>query len=167
MARKRGSIISRATAAAPFAAALAACNFDVTNPGPVQDEFLDDPAAFEAVVNGMGRALADAMNFVAFHGAAITRELHPTGGTGSFGLNVPLYNGRLVPDEETAAWDNSQRARWISEDGLRRFGGVLDQAAFSSSPFVAQAYLWAGYANRSLHDAIQPLLTSFLTERLR
>lgn len=142
----------RVGVAAAAAAALAGCDFEVTNPGPVQDEFLDETGAHEAIVNGMGRALADAINFVAFHGAAVARELHPTGGTGSFGLNVPLYNGRLLPSDQNTAWNNSQQARWISDDGIRRLSEVLDAAALSSSKLAAQAHLWAGYAYRLLGE---------------
>ena len=54
---------------------LSSCNFDVTNPGPVQDEFLNDSDAFPAIVNGMGRNLSDALNFLAFHGSMVVREL--------------------------------------------------------------------------------------------
>lgn len=144
---------TRATAIpAVLALALGACDFEVTNPGPVQDEFLNEQGAFEAMIGGMKRATSEAMNFTAFQGAAVARELHPTGGTGSFGLNVPVYNGRLLPDEQNAPWENSQQARWVAEDGIRRFGEVMGESEFNSSPLVAEAYLWAGYANRILSE---------------
>ncbi len=146
---RRGLVTLVAAAAALF---TVSCDFEVTNPGPVQDEFLDEEGAFEAVVNGMGRGLADAMNWVAFHGAAVARELHPTGGTGSFGLNVPLYNGELRADEQGAAWDNSQQARWISDDGLARLERQMGSATFGSSQLVARGFMWAGYANRLLGE---------------
>lgn len=134
------------------AGVFSACDFDVTNPGPVQDDFLNESEAFNAMVNGMGRALAEGMNYTAFHGAAVTRELHPTGGTGQFGLGVSEYNGRLDPDEQSTPWNLLQQSRWTAEDGLRRFAEVLDESAFNSSAAVARAYLWAGYANRSLGE---------------
>ncbi len=134
-----------------LALVLGGCDFEVTNPGPVQDEFLNEPGAFEAMVGGMSRAMSEAMNFVSFQSAAVSRELHPTGGTGSFGLNVPVYNGRLLVDEQNSAWENSQQARWVAEDGLRRLGEVLG-GDFNSSLIVAEAYLWAGYANRLLSE---------------
>ena len=36
-------------------AVLSACDFKVTNPGPVQAPFLDDSTAAAAIVNGAGR----------------------------------------------------------------------------------------------------------------
>ncbi len=131
---------------------LAGCSTDVTNPGPVQDDFLNDPGAAEAVVGGMRRAMSDALNFLAFQAAGISRELHPTGGTGSFGLGVPIYNGRLLPDEQSDVWDRAQQARWVAEDGLRRFQAALDPGDFALEPLVAQSYLWAGYGNRLLSE---------------
>src|SRR5215210_3249933 len=86
----------RLTGSALLVLILTACDFEVTNPGPVQDEFLDEPAAFAAVVNGMGRGLADAMNLIAFHQSMVTRELFPTGGTGQFGISVKNADGILA-----------------------------------------------------------------------
>jgi len=55
---------------------LSACNFDVTNPGPVQDSFLNDSLAFVAIVNGMGRDLSDGLNYLAFHGVTVPPGLN-------------------------------------------------------------------------------------------
>ncbi len=131
---------------------LGSCNFDVTNPGPVQDEFLDDPDAFPAIVNGMGRNLSDALNFLAFHGSMVVRELHPTGGTGQYGISPRNADGYLDADDQGGVWSDAQQARWTAEDGLRRFEENMEPSDFSRSPLVAQAYLWAGYANRALGE---------------
>ncbi len=131
---------------------IGGCDFDVTNPGPVQDDFLNDTDAFPAIVNGMGRTLADGMNFVAFHGAMVTRELFPTGGTGQFGISVKNGDGILDPSEQGAPWNSTQQSRWAAEDGLRRFAEIMNSSDFASSEFVAEAYLWAGYSNRTLGE---------------
>lgn len=65
MARTKGGA-SRALArviglACIGALPLAACDTTVVNPGPIEDEFLDDPLAYPAMVNGMGRAFAQGM----------------------------------------------------------------------------------------------------------
>jgi hypothetical protein len=127
---------------------LGSCNFDVTNPGPVQDEFLDDPLAFDAVVNGMGRDLSDGLNYLAFHGALVARELFPTGGTGQFGISPKNADGTLDPDEQGAPWNLTQRARWVAEDGIRR----MTEAQGGEPGLMAQAYLWAGYSSRALGE---------------
>ena len=46
--------------------ATAACDTAVTNPGPVQDEFLADRNAATAMVNGAGRALSSGMNWIGY-----------------------------------------------------------------------------------------------------
>lgn len=131
---------------------LNSCDFDVTNPGPVQDEFLNDTDAFAAIVNGMGRDLSDALNYLAFHGSMVVRELHPTGGTGQYGISPRNADGYLDADDQGTPWSNGQQARWTAEEGLRRFEKNLEPGDFASSPLVAQAYLWAGYANRALGE---------------
>ena len=62
-----------------LAAGLVGCDMEVTNPGPVHDEFLNDKAAQPALVNGMGRAFAQGLNWIAYTGAAVAREIHPSG----------------------------------------------------------------------------------------
>lgn len=128
-----------------------ACDFSVTNPGPVQDEFLNDSVAFQAVVNGMGRDLSDGLNYLAFHGSMVARELFPTGGSGQFGISPKNGDGYLDADEQGAPWSQTQRARWTAEDGIRRMTEVWGARA-NNSAIVAQAYLWAGYANRALGE---------------
>src|SRR5689334_6344371 len=78
---------------------LAACHFDVTNPGPVQEKFLDDPAAQAAVVNGAGRDLSDALNHSAYVLGAVAREIFPDGSTGSFGISSQEQVGKLQNDQ--------------------------------------------------------------------
>jgi len=79
------------TAAPAAATAPTACNFDVTNPGPAQDEFLSDTAALAAEVNGMEQALGTGMNYVVLHGAIVTRELFP--------LEVPGAESHLAAQD--------------------------------------------------------------------
>ncbi len=128
---------------------LAGCDTNVTNPGPVQDQFLDKPDAHPAIVNGMGRAVAEALNWIGYTGAAVAREIHPSGSTGSFGITVKWQRGELDPTDDAlnTHWNLGQRARWLAESGIQRMEEVgADQA------LLAQAYLWSGYANRLLGE---------------
>lgn len=147
-----GSRVAVGGLAVVLALSLGACDFSVTNPGPAGDEFLDDPEAFEAVVNGANRAFNDAWNEVARVMGSATREIFPSGNTGNFGINTNERRGVLDPQDQGAQWDPAQQARWVAEDAIRRFGEVLDDAAFNSNEEVARAYLWAGYANRLLGE---------------
>ena len=131
---------------------LWACSFDVINPGPVEDHYLDDPAAHQALVNGMGRAFASALNQVSYTGAAVTREVHPGGTSGNFGITQLQQQGYLEDDEVGTHWSNAQLARWVSDQGIERLKAVLSADEFAKSKLVAQAYLWNGYSYRLLGE---------------
>jgi hypothetical protein len=131
--------------------ALAACDLTVTNPGPVQSDFLSDPNAIPALVNGAGRNLAEALNWTSYTGGAVAREIHPAGSTGSFGITVDQQNGSLQDDEVDTHWNLSQQARWTAEDAVRKLNTTLGADA-SSNAYVAQALVWVGFSNRHLGE---------------
>jgi starch-binding outer membrane protein, SusD/RagB family len=130
---------------------LSACELEVSNPGPIQADALDDPKALTSVVNGAGRDLAEAINWTAYTGAAVSREIFPGGSTGSFGITPRQQQGKLVDDDDDTHWNLSQRARWTAEDAVARGKTVLGAAA-TNNVSVAQALVWAGYANRHLGE---------------
>ena len=141
----------RALAIALTLLAASGCDLTVTNPGPVQEQYLNDRAAVTSIVNGAGRDLAEALNWTAYTGAAVAREIFPGGSTGSFGISVNWQNGKLTDDETDPHWNRAQRARWTAEHGSDRLRTVLG-ANFAKSKDAAQALLWAGYANRMLGE---------------
>ena len=126
------------------------CQLDVTNPGPIQAEALEDTKALGAVVNGAGRDLAEALNWVVYTGGAVSREIFPAGSTGSFGITPRQQNGILADDDGNDWWNQAQRARWTAEDAVDRVKRVLPTA--NTSVNLAQALIWAGYANRLLGE---------------
>lgn len=131
--------------------ALSACDFTVTNPGPVEDDFLFNEEAFPGLVVGVRRELGQALDNIAYISGAVTREIHPAGSTGTYGVNVREQQGILLPDGTGGYWGNLQQARWTAEDAVRRMSEVLG-AATSSSALVAEASLYAGFANRMLGE---------------
>jgi hypothetical protein len=150
-------------AIASFALLLVAplgCDTNVSNPGPVQDEFLNDRNAAAAMVSGAGRALSSGMNWVGYTGAAVAREIHPAGSTGSFGISNRWQNGELGADDSDldTHWEQAQRARWIAEEAVRRLeaagppptGSLQTPAVYKNT--LQLAYLYAGYANRVLGE---------------
>ena len=139
--------------AAPVAclAALASCALDATNPGPIQADALNAPSALSSIVSGSGRDLAEALNWTAYTGGAVAREMFPGGSSGAFGISVQQQNGRLTDDDGGTWWDFSQRARWTAEDAVARAKVALGTAAATSSVH-AQALIWAGFANRHLGE---------------
>jgi hypothetical protein len=149
MRSQRGASPGRSPAALVIllAAMLAGC--EVTNPGPVQDEFLVQPEAHQAVVNGAGRRLSQAISSIGYSSAFAAREILPGGQTGNGGRNPTGQAGALPAGDVGGEWENAQQARWIAEDAIKRFTA----AGVTASPAVlTQAYLWAGFANRVLGE---------------
>lgn len=132
--------------------AFGACDLDVTNPGPVQDEFLATEDAQDGVVNGAGRALSSALNWVSYTGGAISREVTPSGSIGSFGISLRTQEGNLDANETSTHWNTSQRARWMAESGATRMKDEVYKDSYSSNAKYAQIVLYAGYANRLLGE---------------
>jgi starch-binding outer membrane protein, SusD/RagB family len=133
----------------------AACDFTVTNPGPVNDENLNDPLAHDALVTGSEKAFSIALSLIAHQTGPVTREIRAAGliGGGAAG-HPPRIRTGILDDEETGThWNAAQLARWTAEDALRRLrenqGG---EAALASYLPAARAYLWAGFANRLLGE---------------
>jgi hypothetical protein len=144
-------------------AATAGCDTKVSNPGPVPDEFLQDEsihAAATALVNGTGRAIAVGLNYIAYTGGAVTRELHPAGSTGSFGITPRWQRGELDAGDRDLNdhWEFGQRARWMAEDAVRRLvaaGPPAPGAAISVAQYntlLQRAHLYVGFANRLLGE---------------
>ena len=128
----------------------AACDTDVVNPGPIDAEFLNDPASQAAITNGAGRALSDALNWIAYTSSAVAREVHPSGSTGSFGITPKQQAGELADDEVGTQWENAHRARFLAADGIARIQGL--DAGDQDQDNLAQLYLWAGYTSRLLGE---------------
>jgi hypothetical protein len=145
------STVARAAAALVLSTALAGCTLDATNPGPIQADQLNNAGALSALINGAGRDLSEALNWTSYTGGAVTRELHPAGSTAAFGISVRQQVGKLADDDGDTWWNFSQRARWTSEDVVARAKSVLGTGANNSAQ-LAQALVWAGYANRHLGE---------------
>ncbi|AMW04482.1 RagB/SusD family nutrient uptake outer membrane protein [Gemmatimonas phototrophica] len=138
------------TAPVAVLALFAGCDLKVTNPGPIQAEFLDNTAALTAVVNGAGRDLAEALNWTAYTGAAVTKEVLPSGSTAAFGISVRQQLGVLSNDDGGDWWNQAQRARWTAENGVARIKEVLPTSATSAT--LAQGLIWVGFSNRHLGE---------------
>jgi hypothetical protein len=139
------------------------CDTKVTNPGPVQDEFLNERTAAAAMVNGAGRALSSGLNWISYTGAAVAREIHPAGSTGSFGITTRWQKGELNADDGDldTHWEQAQRARWLAEETLRRLEAAGPPPAGSPAASITSynnqlqlAYVYAGYANRLLGESM-------------
>lgn len=125
---------------------------DVSNPGPVQDESLNDPAAHNAVVIGAQKSLAIALDNLAHEGAGVAREVSSSGQVGAHGIGRNHRRGILSDNENDGHWERTQTARFAAEDGVRRFTEVVDAGDLNNYEPYAHILLYAGYSNRLLGE---------------
>jgi len=141
----------------------AACDTEVVNPGTFKDGDLLDEAGrggLNSMVTGSGRALGAGINWVGYTGAAVAREIHPAGSTGSFGITNLWQNGALGADDGDLNdhWEVTQRARWVAEEAVRRLEdigppvGSTVQTPAQYADLLRKAYVYAGFANRVLGE---------------
>ena len=128
---------SLGAAAVGITGAAIGCDFKVTNPGPVPAEFLDNRATAAGIVNGAGRDLSDALNWIAYTGGAVSREIFPAGSTGSFGISAQQQVGKLLDDDTNTHWQLAQRARFEAEDGANHLATSLGANFITSKPCPA------------------------------
>ena len=130
--------------------AAASCDTEVINPGPTDSRLINDASSTEALVNGAGRSLADALNWIAYTSAAIAREVHPSGSTGSFGITPEQQRGELLFDQVAGQWGRAHQARFLADEAIARIE-ALDPAD-RDQDVLATAYLYAGYTSRLLGE---------------
>src|SRR5688572_29527916 len=133
-------------------APLTACNFEVTNPGPVQDRFLDGPLAREGIVAGVQRALLDAHYDTDRNGASGAREIFPGGNVGRHGVNNSERQGIYDETVTNGYWNVGQNARWLAENAIDRFRTSMTPTEYAASSVAGRANLYAGFINRHMGE---------------
>ena len=126
----------------------AGCDMSVTNPGPLQDEQLNNASAFPALVNGMSGDLSVALGNYINRGALASGELAESG---NFAAEQQYFIGVIRPEDVNPDWANMQQARWSAEDGIRRMGRVLG-TSLDTYVETPRAYLYAGFGGQYLPE---------------
>ncbi|HWP03768.1 MAG TPA: RagB/SusD family nutrient uptake outer membrane protein [Gemmatimonadaceae bacterium] len=123
---------------------------EVSNPGPISDEALNNTTALPGLVTGMSFDLSRAVDAVTQEVAIMADELFHGGSYAAEGL----FNRGIIREEDVnGMWGAMHRARWVAESGIQRIRNVLG-AGFDSSPLAARAYIYAGLANRLLGENV-------------
>ena len=104
-----------------MAVVFAASACEVTNPGPIQDEFLVEEESREGLVNGSQRRLSEGIGWIGYTGALVSRQIMPGGQTGSYGHNVLAQGGYIQPGGYGGYFNDAQQARFIAETALNLF----------------------------------------------
>ena len=151
----RSEIFRRAWSLAPasarstalLVAALGCGITDVTNPGPIQDDALETPAAGATVLIGLVSDVEVAAGSAAYYAGVASTDLTADA---TQGWVQNMGAGRLLEEESSYIWDEGAAARWTAEQGIERLRRT--QPNPETSPLVAAAHLWAGYAHRISGD---------------
>lgn len=123
---------------------------EVSNPGPISDEALNNTTALPGLVTGMSFDLSRAVDAVTQEVAIMADELFHGGSYAAEGL----FNRGIIREEDVnGMWGAMHRARWVAESGIQRLRNVLG-SAFDSSPLAARAHIYAGLANRLLGENV-------------
>jgi starch-binding outer membrane protein, SusD/RagB family len=141
-------LVRRASVATSLLA-LTACNFfDVSNPGPIADEDLNDVNAMPGLVTGMSFDLSRGLDELNQDLTVMSDELYHGGSYAPPGL---FTRGIIRPEDVNGEWGEAHRARWVAESGIERMKEVFG-TEFDRSPLAARAYIYAGLANRMLGE---------------
>lgn len=146
----REIIIGRRGVRAAGACALAlllAAGCDVTNPGPVEDEFVAEGPSQQGLINGAKRNIAELVGNGAYTNGILAREIFPGGQTGAWGHDVIVQGGHVLPGSLGGYFNDAVQARFISETAIKRFA-----AQDAPANLMYQAHLWAGYSYRLLGE---------------
>ena len=133
---------------------LSACDFEVTNPGPVSDAALDEEGSHVAIVQGALRQLVRTHNLTTVYGSYFALTGRNSGGTSeghAYGATARRHAGLMDPRFADNAWEGGHKARWLAEDGIRRMEEVLGAGTDASEPYL-MAHFWAGFANKLLGE---------------
>ena len=126
------------------ALSLSACDFDVVNPGVIDESALNDPGATSMVLNGLIGDVEEAFSDLVLHSALASDELSFSG-TRSWLTNAG--NGDLRPEDGSYLSHDLMTAVWTSTTGTERLielGATADQ--------IALGHLWNGFVLRMMGD---------------
>jgi len=148
-------LLGRGIVSALLALPLVGCDFEVTNPGPVADSFLDDDGAHAAIVAGAAAMLSESLWKAQLLGGETAREITRAGRNfAGQGVKTPPVLGQLSrAGLGNSYWSAHQQARWIPEAAVARFERVMEGGA-NSSVHTARALVLSGYANRILGENV-------------
>ena len=143
--------VERVSLASAVIATVACGNvLDVENPGPLDDDKLNDIQTMTPLVTGMSFDLSRGLDEVLQNSSVMSDDLYHGGSYGGPGL---FNRGVIQKEDVNAMWGEMHRARWVAENGIQRLRTVLD-TLYERSALSVRANLYAGFANRLLGEHV-------------
>jgi hypothetical protein len=124
---------------------------DVENPGPLDDDKLNNVETMTTLVNGMSFDLSRALDAVLQNSSIMGDDLYHGGSYGPQGL---FNRGVIQKEDVNGMWGSMHRARWVAEDGVRRLKEVLGDSVYERNVLSVRANVYAGVANRLLGEHV-------------
>jgi hypothetical protein len=143
--------VERVALATAVIAAVACGNIlDVENPGPLDDEELNNIQTMTPLVNGMSFDLSRGLDEVLQNSSVMSDDLYHGGSYAGPGL---FNRGVIQKEDVNGMWGEMHRARWVAENGIQRLKTVLD-TLYERNVLSVRANLYAGFANRLLGEHV-------------
>lgn len=139
--------MKKALGALALTFALAGCNgiLDVKLPGATPAEALDDPSYAPLLVTSAQGQFENAIATLSFGAGMLSGEL--IGGQSALGdFPFQVRNIRASDTQGDNQYNQLSRARFQSDDALKRLEGWTDQQVANRTLLIGQAALWAAYA---------------------
>lgn len=129
------------------------CDFEVTNPGPVQDDFLDDPGAHSAIIQGAKYSIMTAHWMSSYFSEESVLMINRNGRIFCC-PKVPPVLGRLVWDDAYIwyPWREAHQARFVAVDAFERFSRVIGEDEVWEYENAAWAKFLAGISYKLLGE---------------
>lgn len=139
-------------AGAPLVVALAlassGCDFEVLNPGQIQDADVSTTDLMPFLANGVSAEYNDIADNNALDVARLSDE---AAGTGSYSQTQVFRQGILDWEDTGGDWVQAHEAAWAAGQAWERFQEVLGNAAGSDAS-AAKLFLIKGHAFRTLGE---------------
>jgi hypothetical protein len=123
--------------------------FDIENPGEILDADLNDPELISVIITGLSSDVSDIIDGLAFDFGRIGDEM---AGSGSYGDTGYFRTGWADQGNVGGNWDQAHEAVWMAELHRERIAGLLEPAAYASSPQIARTYIFEGIGHRTLGE---------------
>ncbi len=127
---------------------LSSCDLEVSNPGAIVDDALNDATLMGVVVSGIANEFNIMVEDFAFDNARLSDAL---AGTGSYFQTGRLRRGAMDWEETEGDWGQIHETIWTGQQAWDRMLS-LDDFDQNTSELASRAWMLMGFANRTFGE---------------